>query len=135
MRGTVRGGEGGFSDGCGMAARRAQAFGRESAESSLCIFLGGLLLILTDTKPSRQLDRPLKEQFNTHMRQNTCFPPSSGPRSCLLTIDRAHAPLPLLGYIEKAAFLVTASWHGVINRASLIDKRRFCDKHLSNFWS
>lgn len=40
--GTVRGGGRGFSDGCGMAAaRRAQAFGRESAESSLCIFLWG----------------------------------------------------------------------------------------------
>lgn len=35
------GGGAGISDGCGMAGRRAQAFGRESAESSLCIFLWG----------------------------------------------------------------------------------------------
>lgn len=64
------------------------------------------------------------EQIKTPMRQNTCLPPSavSPPRSRLLTIDRTHATLQLLGYIEKTAFLATVSSHGVI---SLIDNAGF----------
>lgn len=43
----------------------------------------------------------------------------------LLTFDRAQAPLPLLGYIEIAAFLATVSSDGVINGAIRIDNAGF----------